>query len=131
MGATPPSRLIVPGEVPLSPALPPVADRVRVQTHPSSCLHMGQEGRRRQQQHQAGALAPLVLNRSVCDEWLAWGHKSRGEIGAIRWQRSRHDVHPFEKGISVPIRCPHRLPQRLSQLTLELFVKRSTKSHAP
>jgi hypothetical protein len=97
MGATPLSQLIVHREVSLGPALPPVADRVWVQTHPSSCLRMGQEGMCRQQEHQAGALAKLVFDRALCDVLLALGHKSRWDIGAIRGERSRHDVHPFSK----------------------------------
>ena len=39
-GVTPPSRLIVQAEVPCGPSLPPVADRVGVQTHLRSRLHM-------------------------------------------------------------------------------------------
>jgi hypothetical protein len=57
-------------------------------------------------------------------------HKRSGEIGAIRWERSRHDVHPFQNMIFVSIHCPHSLPQSLRQPTLELFMKRSTKPQA-
>jgi hypothetical protein len=45
---------------------------------------MGKEGVRVKQEHQAGSLAPLVLDRSPSDELLAWGNKSGGEIGAVR-----------------------------------------------
>jgi hypothetical protein len=72
-------------------------------------------------------LAKLVLDRAPCDELLTLDHKRGGEIGAIRWERSRHDVHPFQNMIFVSIQCPHSLPQSLCQPTLELFLKRSTK----
>jgi hypothetical protein len=41
-GVTPPSQLIVQGEVPLGPSLPPMADGVRVQPHPSGRLPIGE-----------------------------------------------------------------------------------------
>ena len=79
-----------------------------------------------QQEPQAGALAQLVLDRAPCDELLTLDHKRSGDIGTIRWERSRHDVHPFQNMIVVSIPCPHRLSQSLRQPTLELFLKRST-----
>jgi hypothetical protein len=100
-GVTPPSRLIVQAEVPLGPSLPPVADRIGVQTHPRGRLHMRQEWLRVQQEHQAGALAKLVLDRTPSDELLALDHKGGGEIGAVRWERSRHEGHPFQRVIFV------------------------------
>jgi hypothetical protein len=106
-GGAPPSRLIVQAEVPCGPSLSPVADRIGVQTHSRGRLPMRQEGLRVQQEHQAGALAQLVLDRAPCDELWTLDHKRRGEIGAIRWERSRHDVHPFQNMIFVSIHCPH------------------------
>jgi hypothetical protein len=127
-GFPPPSRLSVQGEIPLGPSLPPMAARIRVQTHPSSCLPRGKEWWRVHQQDQAGSLAKLVLDRSPGNERCALGNKRGGEIGAICRERSRPAVHPFKKRLFVSIRCPHRFPQSRSQTTRELFLKRSTKA---
>jgi hypothetical protein len=94
--------------------------------HPSGCLPMGEERLDVQQEDQAGTLAQLVLDRAPSHELLALGHKSSGEIGAIRRERSGHDGHPFQSILFESIRSPHKLPQSLGQTTLELFMKRST-----
>lgn len=79
-----------------------------------------------QQEHQVRALAKLILDGAPCDDLLALDHKCGGEIGAIRWERSRHARHSLHKVISGSIHFPHSLPQNLRQPTLELFMKRST-----
>jgi hypothetical protein len=103
-----------------------MADGVRVQPHPSGRLPMGEDRLGVQQEDQAGALAKLILDRALRNELVALGNKSGREIGAIRRERSRHDVHPFNSVLFVSIRSPHRLPQSLRQTTLELFMKRTT-----
>jgi hypothetical protein len=80
-----------------------------------------------QQEHQASALPELILDCAPCDELLALDHKGGGEIGAIGWERSRHERHSLQKVIFGSIHFPHSLPQSLRQPTLELFMKRSTK----
>ena len=79
-----------------------------------------------QQEHQASALAKLILDGAPCDALLALDHKCGGELGAIRWERSRHERHSLQKVIFGSIHFPHSLPQSLRQPTLELFMKRST-----
>jgi hypothetical protein len=108
---TPPSRLIVQAKVPFGPSLPPVAHRVRVQTNLSGRLHVRQAGLRVQQEHQASALAKLILDRAPCDELLTLDHKCGGEMGAIRGERSRHEGHPLQKVIFDFIHFPHSLSQ--------------------
>jgi hypothetical protein len=92
---------------------------------------MRQKWLRVRQEHQAGALAKLVGACALCDELWALGNKRGGAIGAIRWERSRQEGHPGQNILFVSICCPHRLPQSLSQPTLELFVKRRTKASPP
>jgi hypothetical protein len=79
-----------------------------------------------QQEHQASALAKLILDCAPCDELLALDHKCGGDIGAIRWERSRHERHSLQNVIFGSIHFPHSLPQSLRHPTLELFMKRST-----
>jgi hypothetical protein len=79
-----------------------------------------------QQEHPASTLAKLILDCAPCDELLALDHKCGGEIGAIRWERSRHERHSLQNVIFGSIHFPHSLPQSLRQPTLELFMKRST-----
>lgn len=111
----------------MGPALPPMADGVRMQPHPSGRLPMGEERLGVKQEDQAGTLAQLVRDRAPSNELLALGNKCSGEIGAIRRERSGHDVYPFKSIRFGSIRSPHRVPQSLGQTTLELFMKRSTK----
>ena len=99
-----------------------------MQTHLRGCFSMRAERRLVKQEHRAGSLPKLVLDRSPHNELLALGNDACWEIGAIRYERSRHDMHPFGNIIFVSIRCPYRLPQSLHQPTLELFVKRSTST---
>jgi hypothetical protein len=63
-----------------------------------------------QQEHQAGALPKLVLDRASSTDLVAVSNKTRGEIGAIHGERSRHNGHPFARILFVSIRSPHRLP---------------------
>jgi hypothetical protein len=79
-----------------------------------------------QQEHQARALAKLILDCAPCDELLALDHKCGGAIGAIRWERSRHGRHSLRKVIFGSLHFSYSLPQSLRQPTLELFMKRST-----
>ena len=63
-----------------------------------------------QQEHQAGTLPKLVLDRAPSTDLVAVSNETRGEIGAIRGERSRHNGHPFARILFVSIRSPHRLP---------------------
>jgi hypothetical protein len=81
-----------------------------------------------QQEHQTGALAKLIGDRTPCDELLALDHERGGEIVAMRWERSRHEGHPLQKVLFVAIYSSYSLSQSLRQLTLELFMERSTKA---
>ena len=58
-------------------------------------------------EHQARALAKLILDCAPCDELLALDHKCGGELGAIGWERSRHERHSLQKGIFGSIHLPH------------------------
>ena len=63
-----------------------------------------------QQEYQAGALLKLVLDRASSTDLVAVSNKTRGEIGAVPGERSRHNGHPFARILFVSIRSPHRLP---------------------
>jgi hypothetical protein len=65
------------------------------------------------QKHQASTLAQLILDCAPCDELLALDHKGGGELGAICWERSRHERHSLQKVILGSIHFPHSLPQSL------------------
>jgi hypothetical protein len=60
-----------------------VADRVRVQPHPSGRLDMREERMVVKHEHHAGSLPKLILEYSLMNDLLAVGKKTRWKIGAI------------------------------------------------
>jgi hypothetical protein len=93
-------------------------------------LHRREARLRVSQEHQARALAQLILACAPCDALLARDHRCGGEIGAIGWERSRPETHSLPQGIFGSLHFPYSLPPSLRSLTLALFMKRCTEPAA-
>src|SRR3954470_23834152 len=83
-------RGIVEGKLPLSPALPPAADTVRVKVELSGDLDVGSRRAFVQEQYQESPL-PEVRCCSACGgESSGLGEELIGEARPIAWRWSRH-----------------------------------------
>jgi hypothetical protein len=120
------SRVVLEGEPPSGPALPPEPEGVGVEIDPGGGSGIGKRGGRMEEQDQSGALAEV--RRGGPGEYQAsgLGQEILGEDGAMTRQRSRHQTTPKATGQLCFIADALTIAGGGGAATLQLIVKRTT-----